>query len=101
MQYKLILRILISFTARVGCMLILSVSLATPGSRIAALRLTVLATLSGATVEGIMDSHSLVNLKYFRTMSPTCVPSTPIVPCGALPPAAGGSVSDSHSLVNY
>ena len=52
MQYKLILRILISFTARVGCMLILSVSLATPGSRIAALRLTVLATLSGATVEG-------------------------------------------------
>ena len=29
-----------------------TVSLATPGSRIAALRLTVLATLSGATVEG-------------------------------------------------
>ena len=27
--------------------------------------------------------------------------STPIAPYGALPPAAGGSVSDSHSLVNY
>ena len=52
MQYKLILRILISFTARVGCMLILSVILATPGSRIAAWRLTVLATLSGATRRG-------------------------------------------------
>ena len=27
--------------------------------------------------------------------------STPIAPCGALPPAAGGSFSDSLALVNY
>ena len=64
MQYKLILRILISFTARVGCMLILSVSLATPGSRIAALRLTVLATLSGATVEGCNNVRAYARDKF-------------------------------------
>ena len=37
----------------------------------------------------------------FFTRSYIYPTSTPIAPYGALPPAAGGSVSDSLALVNY
>ena len=44
-----------------------TVSLATPGSRIAALRLTVLATLSGATVEGCNNVRAYARDKFTST----------------------------------